>query len=143
MKSNPRTKWPLLDADTKAALVDHSVETDLHPECVMLALGGHLPSTLSTEDLQKWLPVVMEGTPPDQPRAELVALLAYGTIQNASEWPGLHDLEYSARLLMMLTLKELQEGAEESGLDSAGSKVEIVVCLEELLNADLLVVAAE
>jgi hypothetical protein len=139
-----RTEWPLLDAATEAAIARRS-DDDLYQEGPMFTLGEFLSSSLSTEEIKKWIPIVLEAKGysacvcMSEPRAELVAHLTFQVIDLAMYQTGYHNLNDSASMLMRLTADEVKDAAEEAGLVGTGSKVDLVVSLVELVFSDVLV----
>jgi hypothetical protein len=75
-----RTEWPLLDAVTASALEEYC-DNDLFPKEMLFTLGEYLSSSLSTEEIKLWIPIVSEDSlesyriPLCRPRAELVGYL--------------------------------------------------------------------
>lgn len=109
---------------------------------MLFTLGEFLSSSLSKEEIKRWIPIVTNGSCRVQlcrPRADLVAYLAFQIWDQAMIRTGYHDLEHSAKQIKELTVEELKHAAEEAGLAGTGSKAELVVRLVEHFFSDVLV----
>lgn len=135
-----RTEWPLLDAATASALSKYC-DSDLFPEEAMFTLGEFFSSSLSTEEIKRWIPIVSGEyyrIRLSRPQADLVAYLAFEFWESLMEADD-HNLVHSGRWIMRRPVEELKHVAEEDGLAGTGSKAELVLRLVEHFYSDVLV----
>jgi hypothetical protein len=134
--------FPNLDAKTTRELIGKSSKYDSHPEEWMLELGNYLVGAFTSNKIVGFirdLGYLTPMNPTKLAKPRRVAQLAFDLITDATCCTGFQSFKHMADILLYLSKEEIKHEAELAGLDSSGTKADVVVRLIELFYADILV----